>query len=226
MRQRKSKKILFYLFLLIIVGSVNNYSIKDIKWEKIQYINISGLNSFYEEKILKDLSDLKLENIFFLKEKDFTEVLDSNTLIEKYNILKKYPSTLDIQIQETVLIAEINKKGKIFYIGENGKLSEKKFSDKELPFIFGKPSIEEFLKLKKNIDQSKFSFQDIKNLYFFPSGRWDIELNNKIVLKLPKENTKKSLDEIFRFLKNNNINNIKTVDARVKNQIILNDRRK
>ena len=71
MRQRKSKKILFYLFLLIIVGSVNNYSIRDTKWEKIQYINISGLNSFYEEKILKDLSDLKLENIFFFKRKRF-----------------------------------------------------------------------------------------------------------------------------------------------------------
>ena len=61
------------------------------------------------------------------------------------------------------------------------------------------------------------------NLYFFPSKRWDIELKNKIIIKLPIENVSNSLDDIFRFLNNDNIKNIKTIDARVKNQIILND---
>ena len=43
------------------------------------------------------------------------------------------------------------------------------FLDKELPFIFGKPSIDEFIKFTNIIDQSKLSFNQVKNLYFFPS---------------------------------------------------------
>ena len=89
--------------------------------------------------------------------------------------------------------------------------------------IFCKTYILEFFQLKKKIDQSKFSYEEIKNLYFFPSKRWDIELKNKIILKLPKDNIRNSLDHIFQFLKNDSFNKIKIVDARVNNQIILND---
>ena len=92
-----------------------------------------------------------------------------------------------------------------------------------MPFIFGKPNIQEFLLLKKNIDKSDFSYEEVKNLYFYPSKRWDIELKNNIILKLPKDNVKKSLNDIFQFLKNINLNRMKTIDARVKNQIIIND---
>ncbi len=223
MRQRKSKKILLYFFLLIIVGSINNSTLRNLKFDTIKYIQISGLNNFYKEIILNDLKDLKLKSIFFIKEKELNKIINSNSAVESYNIFKKYPSTLYIKIEETNLIAEINKNGKNFYIGTNGKLSEKKFLNKELPFIFGKPNVQQFLEFKKNIDLSKFSYKEIKNLYFFPSKRWDIELKDKIIIKLPKENVRKSLDEIYSFLNNRSINDIKIVDARIKNQIILND---
>ena len=223
MPQSKSKKILVYFFLFISVGSINNSTLKELKFEKIKHIEISGLNNYYKEIILKDINDLKLENIFLLNKKDLVDVISLNPFVENYNIFKKYPFTLDIKIQQTILIAKINKNGKTFYVGSNGKLSKKNFSDKELPFIFGKPNILEFLQLKKKIDQSKFSYEEIKNLYFFPSKRWDIELKNKIILKLPKDNIGNSLDHIFQFLKNDSFNKIKIVDARVNNQIILND---
>ncbi len=223
MHQRKSKKIFIYFFLLFTVGSINNLTIKNYKFEKIKYVEISGLNNLNKEKFQKEIEDLKLDNIFSLNKKDITNKINSNPLIESFNIFKKYPSTLYIEIQETKLIAKISKDEQIFYIGTNGKLSKKNFLNRELPFIFGKPNIEEFLLFKKKIDQSKFSYEQIKNLYFFPSKRWDIELRNKIIIKLPRENVSNSLDIIFRFLNNNNINNIKTIDARVKNQIILND---
>jgi len=40
---------------------------------------------------------------------------------------------------------------------------------------------------------------------------------------LPSKNIKKTLDLISDFLLEANINNIKIVDARIQNQIILND---
>ena len=223
MHQKKIKIILIYFFLLLTVGSINNSNILNLKFDGIKYIKILGTNNLNKDLIEKDIKDLDLENIFFLKKKDFINVLNSNSLVESFIVFKKYPSTLQIKIKETNLVAKINKNDKIFFVGTNGKLSEKKNSEKELPFIFGKPNIQEFLLLKKNIDKSNFSYQEVKNLYFFPSKRWDIELKNNIILKLPKDNVKKSLNDIFQFLKNNNFNKMKTIDARVKNQIIINE---
>ena len=223
MHQRKIKIILIYSFLLLTVGSINNSNFGNLKFEEIKNIKILGSNNLNRDLIEKDIKDLYLENIFFLKKKDFINVLNSNSLVESFIVFKKYPSTLQIKIKETNLVAKINKDNKIFFIGTNGKLSEKKISEKELPFIFGKPNIQEFLLLKKNIDKSDFSYEEVKNLYFYPSKRWDIELKNNIILKLPKDNVKKSLNDIFQFLKNINLNRMKTIDARVKNQIIINE---
>jgi len=223
MPQRKIKTIFIYFFLLLTVGSINNSNFGNLKFEEIKNIKILGSNNFNRDLIEKDIKDLDLENIFFLKKEGFINVLNSNSLVESFIVFKKYPSTLQIKIKETNLVAKINKNDKIFFVGTNGKLSEKKNSEKELPFIFGKPNIQEFLLLKKNIDKSNFSYEEVKNLYFYPSKRWDIELKNNINLKLPKDNVEKSLNEIFQFLKNNNLNRIKTIDARVKNQIIIND---
>ena len=223
MHQRKSKKIFIYFFLLLAVGSINNLTISNYKLEKIEHIEILGLNNLNKEQIKKEIKNLKIENIFNLNKKDIVNILNSNPLVESFEIFKKYPSTLYIDIRETKLIAKINKDNQTFYIGTNGKLSKKKIMDEKLPFIFGKPDSNEFLQFKKKIDQSNFPYDEIKNLYFFLLKRWDIELKNKIIIKLPIENVSNSLDDIFRFLNNDNIKNIKTIDARVKNQIILND---
>ena len=44
MQQRKSKKILIYFFLLLVVGSINNINLNSLKFQKINNINITGLD--------------------------------------------------------------------------------------------------------------------------------------------------------------------------------------
>ena len=223
MHQQKGKKILIYLFLFLIVGSINNTVLTNIRFDTIKSIQISGLNQNQNTNLLESIKELNLKNIFFLNGNEISKIISSNNLVENYEIFKKYPNALDIKIEKTDFLAKINNNGKIFLIGTNGKLSDLKFSDKELPFIFGKPRIDEFIKFTNIIDQSKLSFNQVKNLYFFPSKRWDLELKNNVILKLSKDHTKLSLDQAFEILNDNNFNDIKVVDARIKNQIILND---
>ena len=219
----KGKKILIYLFLFLIVGSVNNIALTKINFEKIKSIQISGLNQNQNINLLENIKELNIKNIFFLNGNEISKIISSNSLVENYEIFKKYPDTIDIKIERTKFLAKINNNGKIFLIGTNGKLSDVKFSDKELPFIFGKPSIDEFTKFVHIIEQSKLPINQVKNLYFFQSKRWDLELKNNVILKLSKDHTKLSLDQAFEFLNDNNFNEIKVFDARIKNQIILND---
>ncbi len=223
MHQRKSKKILIYFFLLIIVSSINNNSLSKIKLNKVDDINISGLDYFENETLLKNIKSLNLGNIFSLDDDEITKIIDSNTLVEKYRIFKKYPSTLNIEIKKTYFLARINKSGKIYILGSNGKLSKNNKSVVQLPYIFGNPDVIEFLNLKRIIDKSNISYDEIKNFYFFRSKRWDLELKNNIIIKLPGNNVKKSLNNALVFLNDANLNNIKIIDVRINNQIILDD---
>ncbi len=222
MQQRRGKKILIYLFLLFLFGTVNNIELNNLEIDK-PYIEITGLNEIEKKKILDNIQKLNLNNFFFINKNEIEKIINSNSLVEKFSIFKKYPDKLDIRIKQTKFLAKINDNGKEYFIGANGRLSKNISLEENLPYIFGKPEINEFLHFKKIIDQSKLSYDEIKNLYFFPSKRWDLELKNNIILKLSKKNTLDSIDNIFKILNDKNFSNVNVVDARIKDQIILND---
>ena len=223
MHQRKSKIIFIYFFLLIIVSSISNKFVDNIKSIKIKNINVLGLESKDNQIILDKIKYLKLENIFSINKNEILKILNSNSLIESYEIFKIYPSTINIIIKKTEFLAKINDNGKIFLIGSNGKLIPTVKPYKDLPFIFGTPKIDEFLKFKQIIDNSKFSYNQIENLYFYQSKRWDLKLKENILLKLPNDFSNKTLDTLYEFLEEYNVKNFTIIDSRIKNQIILNE---
>ena len=222
MRQYTNKKILSYFFLFFILGTFNNKHLNNFEFPKINSIEIYGLLSDnYNFK--KKLEFLKLKNIFLIDELQIKELLNSNNLIQEYKVFKKYPSSLEIEIIETQFLALTVNDGKNFFVGSNGKLIETKDIKKDLPFIFGDFDMNNFLNLKKIIDKSDLEFQEIKNLYFFPSGRWDIETFSEILIKLPSERLKESLDISLDILFDEKFSNIKLIDVRQKNQVIVNE---
>ena len=223
MQQRKGKKIVFYLFLLILLGSIQNISFNKLEFDTIKKINVSGLSESSNKKVLKEIEKLNLGNIFFLNGNEINKIIESNNLVEGYNVFKKYPSTIDIKLKKTNFLAKINLNDQLFFIGSNGKLIDNFILDKDLPYIFGRPDIDEFLKFKKIIDRSKLSYENIKSIFYFQSKRWDIKLKNDILIKLPKNNLKKSLNDAYFFLDEKNFNSIKIIDTRIVNQIIINE---
>ena len=221
MHQRKSKKILIYFFLLVLMSSINNNSINNLKFEKIKNINIFGLDENDQKIILHNLNNLDLKNIFFVNKIKLQNIIESNSLVEKYNVIKKYPHSIDINIKKTNFIARINKNGKFFLVGNNGKLSINNNLNIQLPYIFGNPGINEVVELKKIIDQSNIDYSQIGSLYYFKSNRWDLKFTNNILIKLPEKIDKETLDKISFFLKNIKLKNKRILDARIKNQIII-----
>jgi cell division protein FtsQ len=223
MQQRKSKKILIYFFLLLVVGSINNVNFNGLKLKGISNTNIIGLDIKDKLILLKQIKNFNLNNIFSISKSDLINEIESNTLVEKYFIFKRYPSSLNIKIEKTKFLAKINKNGQIFYLGSNGKFTKNDISNNQLPFIFGNPEVIDFFNIKEIIDKSKISYTKIKNLYFFPSKRWDLELRNNTIIKLPNDNTNLALNLAIEFLYDNEFKGNKIIDARIENQIILDD---
>ena len=221
MHQRTSKKIIIYFLLFISLCTVSNIELNNKNFLKIKKINIFGINNIEVSNVKNEINNLNINNIISLNKNEISNVIDSYSIVENYKIFKKYPSTLNIEIIKTNFLAKINYDGKTYIVGSNGRLINEKFNNDHLPYIFGNPETKEFLKLKEKIDLSKFSYDQIKNFYFYPSKRWDLELKDGIRIKLSNLNIVKSLNQSFEFLNLKNLRDIKIIDLRVKNQIII-----
>ena len=222
MHRQISKKIIIYLFIFILLTTLINNNLSKTNFLLINSFEIIGLNDFEKNQISQNLNILKNKNLFLLNKKEIFEKFTSYKSIEKFFIFKIYPSKLKIEIEKTSYLAITKKKDSYFYVGSNGNLIETNDKKDNLPFLYGNINVEEFLKLKKIIDDSNFDFDEIKNLYYFKSKRWDLETVDGIIIKLPFENQKKSIEIILKLLIDNDFKDIKVIDLRQRNQVILN----
>ncbi len=222
MLQQINKKIIFYISLIIILSTFNNKNLKNFDLLKINMIDIEGIE-FSDNEFLKIANLIKLNNILSIQKSQIKEILNSNNFIEEYEVFKRYPSSIEIKVKKTNFLASTNINGKNYFVGSNGKFINTKDYSKNLPFIFGNFEPEKFLEFKSIILQTNFKYNNIKNFYHFPSGRWDIEMISGVLIKLPISGIKESLNLSVELLNDIEFSNIKILDIRQKNQIVTND---
>tara|TARA_B100000989_G_scaffold201499_1_gene152442 strand:- start:11673 stop:12353 length:681 start_codon:yes stop_codon:yes gene_type:complete len=223
---QKNKKIWVYFFLFIFCGTFSNKYLNNFNLPKIKKIEVLGLEGINKIKLSEELNFLKQQNLLILDKDEIKKILDSNYLIEKYFIVKEYPSSLKFKITKTKFLANISMDNKLFFLGSNRKLIRTQKSLENIPFIFGDFNDIEFFKLKSIIDDnSLLDYKEIKSLFFFPSGRWDFETYSDQLIKLPKVNIKESLKLYSKIKKDDTFSNAKVIDLRQINQLVINEQR-
>ena len=220
MHQQISRKILVYLFIFIILTSINNFKYLDLKLFKIDQINISGLNNEENISIHDNIKDYKKKNIFFLDNFDLSKKIYSNELVQKFEVFKKYPSTLDVNLVKTNFLGITKIDGIDYLIGSNGKFIKKNITLIDLPFVFGKIKIIDFLILKEILNKSNFELSEIDSFYYFKSNGWDIKTKKGLIIRLPSQLDPNVLNKINQIINDGTFKNIKTIDLRQNNQII------
>ena len=223
MHTKKNKKILIYLFLFCIIGTLNNKNLSNFHFPKIDQINVSGLDDQGNSEILRSLEVFKSDNLFFLDPKKIEKMINNISYIDKFFISKKYPTTLNVKIQKTQYMAYTIKDNKTFILGSNKKLILASDMKKKLPYIYGDLEIEKFFDLKKDIERSNFEFDEVKNLFFFTSGRWDIETFSGVIIKLPRSMVDETLNFYIELIQKDDFKKAKTIDLRQNNQVIINE---
>ena len=79
----------------------------------------------------------------------------------------------------------------------------------------------EFKKLITNFNLSSLSYKDISDIYYLKSGRWNLKIQDDVIIKLPRDNILESLNLVKKILDNKNIISKNTIDLTIKNQIIV-----
>ena len=223
MHQQISKKIILYLFLFILLVTVNNFKFSKLFRFNINEIKVYGLNNAQNLKISNQLDFLKFNNLLFLDKIVVDEIINSNNFVEKYFVFKRYPQTLEIKILKAKNIANIVRNKKFYFIGSNGKLIESNKPDKDIPFVFGNFNVKNFLAFKKEVETSKLEYSQIEKIFYYNSNRWDIKMKNGILIKLPNLETIQALDLASKFILKKKFSEISIIDLRIENQVIINN---
>jgi len=218
---KKYKIVTYLIFLFILSTTTGKFTENQKSYSStINTINVTGLSNNDNLKISQKLNKLIYENILFIRKEKVERIINQYNIIEEFSIKKIYPSTINVIIKPTKLVARLSGSDQLL-IGENGKLVEDIVNDKILPHVFGEFNVNEFLVFKKKIEESRFIFSKFKILYFFPSKRWDILTNNDILIKLPQDNFSESLNLAYKIISSDDFKDIKIIDLRINNHLIV-----
>ena len=226
MHQQKGKKkyLLFLFLILVFLSSINSqvFIEKKSSFLNLKSIEVVGLDNMKNSEIEQNLNFLKNTNIFFIDREILHNQIRKYNFIENYNIFKFYPSKIILKVKQANILARTIKNSEMFFIGSNGKfINITKFNNtRELPIVFGKFTPEKFIFFKKILNQSDLNYNNIKEIFFFPSGRIDIKTKDNIQIKFPLENLEKAMILANKIINNKNFKN-NVIDLRVPNQLIL-----
>ena len=170
----------------------------------------------------KTFSFLYSKNIIFLNSNELKKNIDQKGFIEKIEIKKIFPNKLVIKVYEKEPIALlIDNKQKKYYLSKENDLIEfrKILKYENLPIVRGEHN--NFKKLFDNLIKTNFPIDQIKSYQSFKVNRWNIEMSDKKILKLPEKNYIKSLINFMSIKDKTNFEKYKVFDYRLSNQLIL-----
>ena len=128
-----------------------------------------------------------------------------------------------ITVYESYPIGVVFKDKVKYILDSSSKLipfNEVKF-DKKFPSIFGKNAENNFVIFFNELKNNKFPINEVKNYYYFQIDRWDLQLLNNKVIKLPHNNTENAIIKSIELLEHKNFKSYNIIDLRIDVKIIV-----
>ena len=227
---RKFYSILLLLLTLILLTTYNPSEMELISNQSNSLFDIKNIKIINNEKINQDVIEKKLKkiygkNIFFVKTSEIEKVIRNITYLQSIEVKKKYPNTLIVKVFETSPLA-ILLKNSDYYILDSGAnlilINTDSVTNYNYPHIFGKNSEKYFLNFLKLLKENNFPIIDIKSYYYFQIGRWDLQLKDGLLIRLPNNMIKNAIEKSVELLNKDDFKNYEVIDLRINGRIIVN----
>ena len=229
--QRKIKIINIISFSLIVISLIaifvflkfpsllnNLFQINNVIIEGSEKSNVSEIENNVTE-FKGNLIDL---NFYSIK-----EIVESSEWVKRASIKKVLPSTLKINVTENDPYAIYFQEGKSFLIDLDGSIITEINLDNyedDLLFVRGENSPELLEQLIRDISIvfPKLT-QTLEEVEFIEKRRWNLKLNNKLLVKLPDENIQQSLKNLKQLFEEQEVmeSNIIEIDLRIQGRAAL-----
>ena len=215
------KRLIIAFALLLLLSTYKSQKLFLIEIFNIKEIKIENNLILSKKTIKKNLAFLYDLNLFFLNSFDIEKKLKKMPFIDSFQVKKIYPNKLIIRIFEKKPIAILQYKKKKFYISENYNLIDyiDLANNRDLPEVFGNKN--NFKTFHKSLKKINFPVDIITKYYFYDTKRWDLEIYEKKIIKLPTKDYIKSLENFMNLSKESNFKIYNVFDYRINNQLIL-----
>ena len=208
-----------YFIIVIFLTSINNYNLYNKKIFNIDRVEVNGFSEKKNIMIKNEIKNILGKNIFLIKKNYFKKLFNRNDT--KDLIIKKvYPNKLIINFIPSKPICIILLKDRKIILGDNGKKLNIETIEKKLPKVYGSKDFGNILKVTNMLKLSKLDYDKINEIVFFKSGRFDINLEDKTLIKFPIRYTKEIINYSSYLLNDKRFVNSKVIDLRLENKII------
>ena len=218
--------LLLIVFIFLSTYSPNKLGLiseKNNTFFKIQKIIILNNSLIKKSNVYEKLEQIYNKNIFLIKRKNIEESLKEIDFLEKIEVKKKYPNTVIVKIFETKPVGILFKDKTKYLLDSSSNLIS--FSDNmnfnQLPSIFGDGAESNFVYFINQLEINNFPKKKIKNFYYFQIGRWDLQLVNNKIIKLPHNATNDIIKKSVELLNRKDFENYNIIDLRVDGKIIV-----
>ena len=210
--------IAIFVFLKFPSLLNNSFQIKNVIIEGSEKSNISEIEN--------NVTEFK-GNLIGLNFNSIKEIVESSEWVKRASIKKVLPSTLKINVTENDPYAIYFQEGKSFLIDLDGSIiSEINLNNYEddLLFVRGENSPELLEQLIRDVN---IAFPDLtqtlEEVEFIEKRRWNLKLNNKLLVKLPDENIQQSLKNLKQLFEEQEVmeSNIIEIDLRIQGRAAL-----
>lgn len=144
-RKKRNRRIKFFLKLILLIGLISGAIIFALTSPIFSIKNINVINnSEVASDTVISLSGLKQdENIFRFYKGSAVNKIKENSYIENVKIRRKFPNTIEIEVEERVAKYSVDYMGKYAYINTQGYILEISEDSRGLPIIQGITTKEE-----------------------------------------------------------------------------------
>lgn len=204
------------LFIMLIPVIKNNcitiHSIIEAEFF-IKQVAVTGDTRLGDTQILNILNINKATSLYNFDVKEARARLIILPWVRSVEVEKSYPARLKIFIKEREPYAVYLHNNNFDYVDNKGVFMGNAPDNTKLPIVEGMPNAYEAYNFIKNLKKIPFLFSKVSKNICYLNNRWDVLLNNNVLLKLPSENTFKKLSilinrGILQKLLNKNINMI------------------
>ena len=166
-------------------------------------------------------------NLIGLNFNSIKEIVESSEWVKRASIKKVLPSTLKINVTENDPYAIYFQEGKSFLIDLDGsiitEINLNNYED-DLLFVRGENSPELLEQLIRDISITFPNLtQTLEEVEFIEKRRWNLKLNNKLLVKLPDEKIQQSLKNLKQLFEEQEVmeSNIIEIDLRIQGRAAL-----
>ena len=199
-------------FLTIIQGisETYNYQLKNVEINSLQRVNKFEVNNIVNKYFNK--------SIFLLPLKEISNSINQLSWVKGVNLSTNFNNKLIIEIFEYKPIGLLFYNNQLFYFSKDGEIIDKfKEEINNNLIIFYGNQVSKVAYNFLNIINKTETVNMIKEVYYINERRWDVKLNNNIVLNLSEINIEESLKNYTKLIKkinNSDIIKIKNIDLR------------